>query len=135
VDITIRKTTLVRAAEQVLFYGVSVPLVDDTRRSTSAVRLAKAYVFPPKTEMAVLVKADRKVLSLLKPLYIKGRLLYACNGVSCVPAPGECFLITIANFGDTVACMQPGTTVGVATNIEQVLLLDDDVDEKRDWRK
>jgi hypothetical protein len=48
---------------------------------------------------------------------------------------GECFLITIANFGDTVACMHTGTTVGVATNIEQVLLLDDDVDVKRDWRK
>jgi Reverse transcriptase (RNA-dependent DNA polymerase) len=61
--------------------------------------------------------------------------LYACNGVSCLPASGECFLITIANSGDTVACMQPGTTVGVATNIERVLLLDDDVDEKRDWRK
>jgi hypothetical protein len=30
--------------------------------------------------------------------------------------------------------MQPGTTVGVATYIERVLLLDDDVDEKRDWR-
>jgi hypothetical protein len=66
---------------------------------------------------------------------VKGRLLSACNGVSCLPAPGECFLITIANFGDTVSCMQPGTTVCVATNIEQVLLLDDDVDEKRDWRK
>jgi hypothetical protein len=31
--------------------------------------------------------------------------------------------------------MQPGTTDGVSTNIEQVLLLHDDVDEKRDWRK
>jgi hypothetical protein len=31
--------------------------------------------------------------------------------------------------------MKPVTTVGVATNIEQVLLLDDDVDGKRDWRK
>jgi hypothetical protein len=31
--------------------------------------------------------------------------------------------------------MKPGTTVGVATNIEQVLLLDDDVDEKKEWRK
>jgi Reverse transcriptase (RNA-dependent DNA polymerase) len=61
--------------------------------------------------------------------------LYACNGVSCLPAPGECFLITITNFGDTVACMMPGTTVDVATNIEQVFLLGDDVDEKRDWRK
>jgi hypothetical protein len=68
--------------------------------------------------MDVLVKADREGLSLLKPLYFKGRLLYACNGVSCLPAPGECFLITIANFGDTVACMQLGTTVGLATNIE-----------------
>jgi hypothetical protein len=29
-----------------LFSGVSVPLVDDTRRSTSAVKLAKAYVIP-----------------------------------------------------------------------------------------
>jgi hypothetical protein len=85
--------------------------VDDTRRSTSAVKLAKAYVIPPKTEMAVLVKADREGLSFLKPFYVKGRLLYACNGVSCLPSPGECFLITIANFGDTVA------TVGVATNI------------------
>jgi hypothetical protein len=28
-----------------------------------------------------------------------------------------------------------GTTVGVTTNIEQVLLRDDDVDEKRDWQK
>jgi hypothetical protein len=85
--------------------------------------------------MAVLVKADRKCLSVLTPLVVKGRLLYACNGVSCLPAPGECFLITIANLGDTVACMQPGTTIGVATNIKQVLLLDDDVDEKREWRK
>jgi hypothetical protein len=31
--------------------------------------------------------------------------------------------------------MQPGITVGVATNIEQVLLLDDDFNEKRDLRK
>jgi hypothetical protein len=31
--------------------------------------------------------------------------------------------------------VQLGTTVGVATNIKQVLLLDDDVHEKRDWRK
>jgi hypothetical protein len=69
--------------------GVSVPLVNVTRRSTSAVKLAKAYDIPPKTEMAVLVKADREGLSLLKPLHVKGRLLYACNGVSCVPAPGE----------------------------------------------
>jgi hypothetical protein len=61
--------------------------------------------------------------------------LYVCSGVSCLPAHGECFLITIANFGDTVACVQPGTTVGVAANIEQVLLLDDDVDEKCDWLK
>jgi hypothetical protein len=61
--------------------------------------------------MAVLVKADREGLSLLKPFHVKSRLLYACNGVSCLPAPGECFLITIANFDDTVACMQPGTTV------------------------
>jgi hypothetical protein len=119
----------------VLSSGVSVPLVDYTLRSTSAVKLAKAYVIPPKTEMAVLVKADREGLSFLKTPYVKGRLLYACNGVSCLPAPGECFLITIANFCDTVACMQPGTTVGVATNIEQVILQDDDVDEKRDWRK
>jgi hypothetical protein len=114
--------------------GVSVLLVDDTRRPTSAVKLAKAYVIPPKTEMAVQVKADREGSSLLKPLYIKGRLLYDFNGVSCLPSPGEFFLITIANFGDTVACMQPDTTIGVATNIEQVLLLDDNVDEKRDWR-
>jgi hypothetical protein len=49
--------------------------VDDTRRSTSAVKLAKAYVIPPKTEMAVLVKADREGLSLLKPHYVKGLLL------------------------------------------------------------
>jgi hypothetical protein len=129
------KSLLPRERLMILSSGVSVPLVDDTRRSTSAVKLAKSYVIPPKTEMAVLVKADREGLSLLKPLYVKGRLLYACNGVSCLPAPGECFLIAIANFGDTVACMQPGTAVGVATNIEQVLLLDDDVDEKRDWRK
>jgi hypothetical protein len=120
----------------VLSGGVSVTLVDDTRRSTSAVKLTKAYVISPKTEMAVLVKADREgILSLLKPLYVKGRLFYAFNGVSCLPSPGKCLLITIANFGDTVAFMQPGTTVGVATNIEQVLLLDDDVDEKRDWRE
>jgi hypothetical protein len=31
--------------------------------------------------------------------------------------------------------MQPDTTVGVVTNIEQLLLLDDDFDEERDWRK
>jgi hypothetical protein len=129
------KSLLPRERLMVLSSGVSVPLVDDTRLSTSAVKLAKAYVIPPKTEMAVLVKADREGLSLLKPLYVKGRLLYACNYVSCLPAPGECFLITIANFGDTVACMQPGTTVGIATNIEQVLLLDDDVDEKLEWRQ
>jgi hypothetical protein len=129
------KYLLPREKLMVLFSGVSVPLVDDTRRSTSAVKLAKEYVIPPKTDMVVLVKADREGLSLLKPLYVKGRLLYACNDVSCLPAPGECFLITIANFGDTVACMQPGTTAGVATNIEQVLLLDDDVDEKRERRK
>jgi hypothetical protein len=115
------KSLLHRERHMVLSSGESVPLVDDTRRSTSAVKLAKAYVFPPKTEMNVLVKADREGLSLLKPLYVKGRLSYACNGVSCLPAPGECFLITIANFGDTVACMQPGTTVGVATTIEQVI--------------
>jgi hypothetical protein len=128
------KSLLPRERLMVLSSGVSVPLVDDTRRSTSAVKLARAYVIPPKTEMAVLVKADREGLSLLT-LYVKGRLLYACNGVLCLPAPGECFLITIANFGDTGACMQPGTTVGVAINIVQVLLLDDDVDEKCDWRR
>jgi hypothetical protein len=50
VDITICKTTLVREAEH---------------------KLAKAYVIPPKTEMAVLVKAGREGLSLLKPLYVK----------------------------------------------------------------
>jgi hypothetical protein len=61
----------------VLSSGVSVPLVNDTRRSTSAVKLAKAYVIPPETEMAVLVKADWEGLSLLKPLYIKGQRLYA----------------------------------------------------------
>jgi hypothetical protein len=119
----------------VLSSGVSIPLVDNTRRSTSAFKLAKVYVVPPKTYVTVLFKADREGISLLKTLYVKGRLLYACNGVSCLPAPEECFLITIANFGDTFACMQPGTTLGVATDIEQVLLLDDDVDEKRDWRK
>jgi hypothetical protein len=42
----------------VLSSGMSVPLVDDTLRSISAVNLAKAYVIPPKTEKAVLVKAD-----------------------------------------------------------------------------
>jgi hypothetical protein len=62
-------------------------------------------------------------MSILAEAYVKGRLSYACIGVSCLPASGECFLITVANFGGTVACMQPGTTVGVATNIEQVLLL------------
>jgi hypothetical protein len=129
------KAFLPRERLMVLSSGFSVPLVDDSRRSTFAVKLAKAYVIPSKPEMAVLVKADREGLSFLKPLYLKGRLLYACNGVSCLPAPDECFLITIANFGDTVACMQSGTTVGVDINIEQVLLLDDDVDEKRDWRK
>jgi hypothetical protein len=129
------KSLLPREILLVLSSGLSVPLVDDTRRSTPVVKLAKAYVIPPKTEMAVLVKADREGLSFLKLLYVKGRLLCACNVVSCLSAPGECFLITIANFGDTVACMQPGTTVGVAANIEQVLLLDDDVDEKRDWRQ
>jgi hypothetical protein len=84
--------------------------------------------------MAVLVKADQEDLSLLKIFYVKRRLLYACNGVSFLPAPGECFLIIIEIFGDTVACMQPGN-IGVATNIERALLLDDDVDKKRDWRK
>jgi hypothetical protein len=69
--------------------------------------------------MGVIFKADQEGLSLLKPLFVKERPLYACNGVSCLPAPGDCFLITIANFGDTVACMQPSTTVGVAINIEQ----------------
>jgi hypothetical protein len=117
------QSLLPRERPMVLSSGVSVSLVDDTRRSTSAVTLAKAYLTPLKTEMAVIVKADREGLSLLKPLYVKGRLLFACNGVSCLPATGECFLITIANFGDTVACVQPGTTVSVATNIEQLLLL------------
>jgi hypothetical protein len=129
------QSLLPRERLMVLSSGVSVPLVDDTRCYTSAVKLDKAYVIHPKTEMAVLVKADPESLSLLKPLYVNGRLLYAWNGVSCLPASGEFFLITIANFGDTVACMQPSITVGVATNIEQVLLLDDDDDEKRDWRK
>jgi hypothetical protein len=82
------------------------------------VKLAKAYSIPPKREMAVLAKADREDLSLLKPLYVMGRLLYACNGVSCIPAPGEFFLITISNFGDTFAYTQPGTSVEVATIIE-----------------
>jgi hypothetical protein len=129
------KSLLPREILMVLSSGVPVLLVDDTRRSTSAVKLAKAYVIPPKTEIAVLVKADREGLSLLQPLYVKGRLFYACNGVSCLPAPGECFLITIANFGDTVACIHLGITVDIATIIEQVLLLDDHVDEKRNWRK
>jgi hypothetical protein len=97
------KSLLPRGRLMVLSIGVSVPLVDDTRRSTYAVKLAKVYVIPLKTERAVLVKADREGLFLLKPLYFKGRLLYACNGVSCKPAPGELFLITIANIGDTVA--------------------------------
>jgi hypothetical protein len=92
-------------------------LVDDIRRTTSAVKLAKAYIIPRKTEIAILFKAYREVLSLMKHLHVKRRLLYACNGVSCLPTTDECFLITIANFGDTVACMQPGTIVGVATNI------------------
>jgi hypothetical protein len=65
----------------------------------------------------------------------QGKTVVCVQWCLFLPAPGECFLITIANFGDTVAFMQPGTTVGVDTNIEQVLLLDDDVDEKRDWRK
>jgi hypothetical protein len=129
------QSLLSRAWLMILSSGVSVPLLDDTRRSSSAVKLAKAFVIPPKSEMAVLVKAYLEGLSLLKPLYVKGRLLYAWNGVSWLPAPDKFFLITIAKVGDIVACMQPGTTVGVATNIEQVLLLDDDVDEKRDWRK
>jgi hypothetical protein len=50
----------------VLSSGVLVPLADDTRRSPSAVKLAKAYVIPSKTEMAVLVRADQEGLSLLK---------------------------------------------------------------------
>jgi hypothetical protein len=69
-------------SDRLIFTLSQVPLVDDTRRSTSPVKLAKAYVIPPKTEMAVLVKADREGLSLLKPLYVKGQLFYACNGVS-----------------------------------------------------
>jgi hypothetical protein len=80
------KSLLPRERLMVLISGVSVSLVDDTRRSTSAVKLAQAYVIPPKTEVAVLVKADREVLSLLKSLYVKGRLLYAFNGVLCLPA-------------------------------------------------
>jgi hypothetical protein len=43
------KSLLPRERLMVLSCGVSVPLVDDTRRSTSAVKLAKAYVIPPKT--------------------------------------------------------------------------------------
>jgi hypothetical protein len=62
------KYLLPREILMILSSGVSVPLVDGTRRSTSAVKLAKAYVIPPKTEMAVRVKADREGLSLLKPL-------------------------------------------------------------------
>jgi hypothetical protein len=46
--------------------------VDDTRRSTSAVKLAKGHVIPPKIEMAVLVKADREDLPLLKPVLPRG---------------------------------------------------------------
>jgi hypothetical protein len=75
------KSPLPHERLMVLSSGVSVSLVDDTCRSTStttsAVKLAKAYVIPPKTEMNVLVKADREGLSLLKPLCVKGRLLYA----------------------------------------------------------
>jgi hypothetical protein len=37
-----------RERHMVLSSGVSVPLVDDTRRSTSTVKLAKARVIPPK---------------------------------------------------------------------------------------
>jgi hypothetical protein len=112
----------------VQFYGGLVLLVDDICRSTSAVRLTKLYVIPPKTEMAVLVITYREGLFLLKPLYIKGRLVYASNGVSSLPAPGE-------YFGDIVACMKPDITVYVATNIEHVLIWDDDVDQKREWPK
>jgi hypothetical protein len=65
------QSLLPRERLMVLFSGVSVPLVDDTRRSTSAIKSAKAYVIPPKTDMAVLVKADREGLSLLKPRYVK----------------------------------------------------------------
>jgi hypothetical protein len=75
----------------VLSSGVSIPLVDDTRRSTSAVELTKANVIPPTTEIDVLFEAHREGLSLLKPLYVTGRLMYACNGVSCFLAPGESF--------------------------------------------
>jgi hypothetical protein len=75
------QSLLPRERLMALSSGVPVPLVDDTRRSTSAVNLAKAYVIPPKTGMDVLVKADREGLSLLKSLYVKGRQFYACNGV------------------------------------------------------
>jgi hypothetical protein len=62
------QSLLPRERLMVLSSGVSVPLVDDTRRSTSAVKFAKAYIFPQRTEMAVLVRADQHGLSLLKPL-------------------------------------------------------------------
>jgi hypothetical protein len=72
----------------VLSSGLLVPPVDGTRCSNSVVKLTKAHVIPPETEMAVIAKEDREGLSLLKPLYVKGRLLYVCNGVTCLPAPG-----------------------------------------------
>jgi hypothetical protein len=53
------KSHLPRERLMVLSSGMSVLLVDYTRHSTSAVKLAKVYVIPPKTEMDVLVKADR----------------------------------------------------------------------------
>jgi hypothetical protein len=64
------QSLLPRERPMVLSSGVSVSLVDHTRRSASAVTLAKAYLTPLKTEMAVIVKADREGLSLLKPLYV-----------------------------------------------------------------
>jgi hypothetical protein len=47
------QSLLPRERLMILSTGVSVSLVDDTRRSTSAVKLANAYIIHPKTEMAV----------------------------------------------------------------------------------
>jgi hypothetical protein len=49
------QSLLPRERLMVLSNGVSVPLVDDTRRSTSAVKLARAYFFPSETDMAVVL--------------------------------------------------------------------------------
>jgi hypothetical protein len=116
----------------VLSSGLSVPLVDDTRQFTSSVRFCKACEIPPKTEMAVLVTTDWEGLSLLKPLYVNERLLYASKW--CLVLTRSWLLLSSPHhklrwyfylYAARYYCWYWFS----------VLLLNDDVDEKRDRQK